>query len=783
MRNALRPARGEADAAGAGAFEERMRALTDAELRELTGALRSAAAGGQGLEAVLPEALAAAREAGARALGERATPEQVRGALALCRGRLAELRTGEGKTLMIALAAYAWSLAGEGVHVLTANGYLARRDAEWMQPVFEALGVSSALVAGVDRDARRAAYAADVTYLTAAEAGYDLLRDNLRTSAADRVQRPLRRAIVDEADAVLIDDGLHNVNISVANHDEKTVELYRKTAAVVRRLDAATDWTVDAQRLMVTLTERGVFRVEDLLGTSDFYRDAEPELQRALDDTLRAWFAYERDREYVVLDGVVSSLDRLTGRLDHVVRLPAGLNTALEIKERIAVTPQPTTIAMLSQRGLVRRYPRLAATTGTAMEERLYREAYGLEVERIPTHRPVRRVDRSPVVHRDDEQRAAAVLERVAAQRAAGRPVLLVTASIAQTDDISARLTRRGIPHTVLTAKNHEQEAEVIAHAGRTGAVTVVTRMAGRGVDIRLGGDDVREHAAIVRAGGLYVLGFDLYENRRLEQHMRSRAGRRGDPGESLVLLSLQDPSTRTRFSPTARRILEATAGKQGFDTGRMLGRRLTDSLDGANRRWELHTLSRFETEAVLDDQAAQIHRLREALFAGDGVDRLFREHMHAFGAARVAGRAPGRAGLEALHADLAEHYPIGVSVERLAAAADEDGLDALIRADLDRAHAARTRELSAPVMAEVERRVMLGVIDRAWRRHLPALDDVFHETTLHGLTGVDWQLRYRREAGRLFRALLARIDADGVGFVFHLDIGAGPAAGPEVLG
>ena len=778
MGNLWRRARGDAGGAGAAeSFEERMRSLSDAGLRELTGAFRARAEQDRELGSLLPEALAAAREAAARALGERATPEQLRGAMALCRGRLAEMKTGEGKTLAIALAAYAWSLAGEGVHILTANDYLAARDAAWMRPVFEALGVSSAVVGGADRTARRAAYAADVTYATVGEAGFDFLRDRLVWSVLKQAQRPLRRAIVDEADAVLIDDALHASNVTRNTDDTETVALYRKMAAVVDRLDAESDCVVDGPRFLATLTEKGVSRVEDLLGTSDFYRDAAAELQRALDDTLCARFAYVRDRDYVVLDGGVSHLDRLTGRLDQFVRLPAGLNTAIQIREGLEVTPPHEIFATITYRGFVRQYPKLAATTGTAMEERLYREGYGLEIERVPVHRPVRRIDHDPVIHPNDLRRAEAVLAHIAEQRAAGRPVLLVTASIAQSEDISARLDERGVPHTVLTAKNHRQEAEVIARAGRAGAVTVVTRMAGRGVDIRLGGRDPREHEAVVRAGGLFVLGFDLYESRRLEQHMRARAGRRGDPGESLVLLSMQDPSTRARFSSTARHMLDTAMGTDGtFDANRLVGRAMRKSLDRANERWERYTLERFAAEAVADDQAAQIRLLRDTVFEGDGTSLLFREHMFAFGAARVAARGPGRSGLERLHKDLAGYYPVGVGVAQMAAAGD-DGLDALIRADLERAYAARTKQLSEPVMAELERRVLLSAIDRAWPEHLSALGDAGHEATLHGLTGADWRTHYRRKAERLLPVLLARIDAKSVGQVFNLDIETEPAA------
>jgi len=620
-------------------LEESVRALSDAELGRMTGKLRGRLAD-EPLDALLPDALAAAREAGRRAIGQRAEDEQIAGAAALCRGRLVEMKTGEGKTLAIALAAYVWSLPDSGVHVITANDYLAERDCTWMRPLYEALGATCAIVSREDGRAWAMAYRADVTYLTTSAAANDYLIGNTFTRPGVRPQRPLRRAIVDEADLLLIDDADYRANFTKKIDADELFVLYRNMARMVARLDRERHCVVDGRRRLVTLTDEGVALMEDLLGVQDLNQATGPELQRALDDCLCARFGYEKDRDYVVLDGSLSALNRATGRIDGVIGFPDGLGHALELKEGLEPSPWRRLRATISHGGLLRLYPHLAAATGTAVEERLYREAYGLEIERIPTHRPVIRIDHAPLYYLDEERRTPAALDRIAGCRAAGQPVLVVTASIPQCTRLSAALRDRGIPHETLTANNHRHEAEIVSRAGRIGAVTLVTRMAGRGVDIRLGGDDAAEHETVVAAGGLCVLGFDLFENRRLELHMRGRAGRRGDPGESAILLSLEDESTAAWFTARALRQLSSLVKNGPLDTKFVISRALLGSLDKATQRQEARALEKFRGYEVGDRQTVEIYRLRDEIIDDEGrsqddidgalsvIDELWCEHL-----------------------------------------------------------------------------------------------------------------------------------------------------------
>lgn len=679
---------------------------------------------GETLDALLPEILAAGREAGVRALGQRAVDEQIAGAAALCAGRLVEMRTGEGKTLAIALAAYAWSLPGEGVHVLTANDYLAERDAAWMGPLYEMLGVSCARVAG-QRGGLASDYAADVTYLTPYQAGTAFLRDQAVREPEARVQRPLSRAIIDEADLILIENARNGVNITIDVDTPALEARDRNLARAVGRLDPERDVVVDGARRMATLTDAGTVRMEDLLGVADLYQETWPELLRALDDALRARFAYLRDRDYVVLDSDVSLLSAATGRVDEIIRPEDGLRQAIEIKEGLAVSPRKRVIGMIGQRALLRRYPRLAGATGTALEDRLYREAYGLEIERIPTHAPVLRIDHAPIVYPTGEQRTGAALDRIAERRAAGRPVLVVTASIEQCGTFAAALGGRGIPHEVLTAANHGQEAEIFARAGRVGAVTVVTRMAGRGVDIRLGGDDPAEHESVVRAGGLYVLGFDLYENRRLELQMRGRAGRRGDPGESDVLLSLQDPSTRGRFPAYMHALLDQTLKSSGrpLDTSVMLAKSFERALDNATLRLEDTLLLQIQGDAVGEEQTVEIYRLRDEFLDGARAHAAFLACLESCG-----------------------------------------------DAELKAAYARRVEQLSEPVIHELERLAGMAMIDKQWPDHLITLKNTAGVTTFHSLTGSAWNTHYRQLANERFQAMRARLDRDVVEYVLQQD-------------
>lgn len=748
-------------------FEAEYRALDESGLLASTGVFRSRLADGASAESLLPEALAAVREAGRRVLGERAVDEQVLGAAAMARGRLAEMKTGEGKTLAIAMAAYAWSLEDKGVHVLTANDYLARRDAEWMGPVYRALGVSCSLVTQTAED-RRALYDADIAYGTCHEMCWDYVKDLTEFEREKwRMRRGLHAVIVDEADLILIDASASRTSISSTEDSKAETSQLRNLIRLVEHLDPERHFVVDRGRLMVTLTAQGERAMEDLLGVDDLYQSPDSDLHRLLDDALRAVRAFERDRDYVVLDGKVSALNKLTGRLDGMILLPNGIARAIEMKEGLAVTPRQTILYGLGHPHFIRLHPRVAAATGTALEHELYRKAYGLEVERIPTHRPVRRNDHVPTMYATDQQWTERAVEVVRKAVAAGRPVLVVADSIAQSEQFADSLRERGLTPEVLNPKNHEQEAEIIARAGRAGAVTVVTRMAGRGVDIKLGGGDRAEHDAVVRAGGLSVLGLALFENRRLELHVRGRAGRRGEPGESAIFFSAQDETVKARFGTSLDRLVKIS--DPPLENSRLVGIAIRRLLDSANESWERHYLHLSEVEGVERRHFDELYAIRRAYFDGDGTrervlaccDRLIDRHV------RAVERESESVG--ELREKLEDCYPIVISAEELSAAGNS--LRTLLVDDLTRAYERREAEIGPRLMRRLERRAGMAVHDRTWHKHSAALDEVAKDVTLHSLTGADWLTRYQQEANRQLRETKRRIDEEIVTVVFRLDV------------
>jgi preprotein translocase subunit SecA len=632
------------------ALESDRRAWSDAELRAVTGRLRERLAGGADLDSLLPEAFAAVREAASRTIGQRPVDEQIMGAVALHLGTLVEMKTGEGKTLTSTLPAYLNALSGRGVHVMTANDYLVARDAEWMGPVYRALGLECGVVLAsgkVEPAARRAAYAADITYGTASEMAYDYLRDNMVRAIGDVVQRGHRLAIVDEADLILIDQARTEPRLTQTITPSGLS--YSAAAIIAWRLERDRHYAVDAHRKMVSLTDEGIARVEDLLGTPDLFGSADPAAMRRLDCALRAKEVYQRDQDYIVVDGVVEIVDRLTGRVNADSAFGDGLPQAIEVKEGLVVRPEHQELVTITTREYLRQYERLAGLTGVATEAEAYRRAYGLDTVAIPTHRPMRRVDRPARFYSNDRRRLDAVVDEVAVRRASGRPVLVGAGSIAQSEQVSRALCDRGIPHEVLNAKNHRDEAQIIARSGRIGAVTVVTRMAGRGVDIRLGGDDPTEHEAVLRHGGLYVLAVDVFETRRLESHLRGRAGRRGDPGESAMFLSLEDESLRFFVrAESLEKLADSFGDSAGSVQNKVIGRALERALDRRTAHLVDRLVDSVRYDDVLGRQRTEIYALRRSYLEGAAlgvadlelerrvalsvIDRDWRQHLQVMG-------------------------------------------------------------------------------------------------------------------------------------------------------
>ncbi|MDD3926701.1 MAG: preprotein translocase subunit SecA, partial [bacterium] len=540
-------ARGRAMVEAINALEPEIKSLTDDGLKARTAELKDRLSNGADLDSVLPEAFALVREASIRTIGLRHFDVQLLGGIVLHRRKIAEMKTGEGKTLVATLPTFLNALTGRGVHVVTVNDYLARRDCEWMRPVFEMLGMSIGVIQhDMDGEQRRAAYNADITYGTNNEFGFDYLRDNMVADPSEMVQRELNYAIVDEVDSILVDEA--RTPLIISGISDKPTELYYKVDTVVARLHVEKDYDIHEKERTVTLTEDGVARVEDLLGIENLSDSENIEINHHVDQALKARYIFKKDVDYVIKEGQVIIVDEFTGRLMFGRRYSDGLHQAIEAKEGVKIEHESQTLATITFQNYFRLYDKLAGMTGTAKtEENEFVKIYGLEVVIVPTNMPMVRQDYPDVIYKSEGSKFRAVVEEIIAAHDRGQPVLVGTRSIEKSERLSDMLKRRGVVHQVLNAKHHEREAEIIAQAGRPGAVTIATNMAGRGVDILLGGYPVDpEAAAKVRdAGGLYVIGTERHESRRIDNQLRGRSGRQGDPGASKFFVSLEDELMR----------------------------------------------------------------------------------------------------------------------------------------------------------------------------------------------------------------------------------------------
>ncbi len=664
-------------------LEPAMERSSDRDLRRRGEELRRQAGSGVSLDSILAEGIALVREAGRRAVGLRLHDVQVLAAVALHRGKIAELATGEGKTLAAVAPAWLGSLTGLGVHLLTFNDYLARRDAAWMGPIYEFLGATvDRIQEGMTDERRRRAYACDVTYATAKQVGFDYLRDQLALEKGVRVHRPFHHAILDEADSLLIDEA--RVPLVLAGGGAPLLVDPRRLVSVVRSLERDRDYEMDDYARNVFLTERGARRAERELGISNLYDASRRELQTALNLALHAGFLLRRDVDYIVRDGLIEVVDEFTGRVVPDRRWPDGLHPALEAKEGLRVRPEGVVLASIPLQHLFRLYPRLSGMTATAVPaaEEL-RAFYGLDVAVIPPHRPCIRRDEPDVVFTDRASKHEAIVREVARMRAAGRPVLVGTASIAESERLAAELDAAGIPGHVLNAKNDEEEARIIAEAGRKGAVTISTNMAGRGTDIRLGGSSGKERDEVAASGGLHVIGTNKHESRRIDDQLLGRAGRQGDPGSSCFFVSLEDDLVeRYGIAEAISPLLEGRA------TGRVEVPGVVAEVERAQRIVEGQNFEIRQTlwkySAMVEEQRRILATLRERAFTDPAALELF------------ARRCPERHGLI-----------------------------------LDR--------FGVEMAASVERRVLLVEIDRAWSGHLARLADVRENIHIHSLANLDW--------------------------------------------
>jgi preprotein translocase subunit SecA len=804
-------------------YEPEVEELSDEELKGKTGEFRQRLADGETLDDILPEAFACVREAARRTIGQRHFDVQVMGAVVLHEGKIAEMKTGEGKTLVSTMPSYLNSLAGQGVHVVTVNDYLAKRDSEWMGPIFRALGISVGLIqANMSPQQRRPAYAADITYGTNNEFGFDYLRDNMAMRPEEMVQRGHHFGIVDEVDSILIDEARTPLIISGMIAD--SAKWYQTFARLVPRLRKDDDYEVDEAKHTVAVTEPGVEKVEDALGIENLYEHVHTPLVHHLQNALRAKELYKRDVDYIVTNGEVKIVDEFTGRVLEGRRYSEGLHQAIEAKEGVRVKEENQTLATITIQNYFKMYDKLAGMTGTAKTQLAeFQEVYKLDVVDVPTNRPMIRGDQQDLIFKTEDAKWNAVAEDIIERHEQGQPILIGTVSIEKSEKLSGILNRRGIEHHVLNAKNHEREAMIVAQAGRRGAVTVATNMAGRGVDILLGGNPEylarqemaarefdndrylmfemepeerteyegeydpihrkfkeqtdREHAEVVELGGLYVLGTERHESRRIDNQLRGRSGRQGDPGESRFYLSLEDDLMRMFASDRVASIMDRLKWPEDEP---ITAKMVTRAVESAQKQIEELNFERrkniLKYDDVMNTQRQVIYEERSRLLKGedfkdqaidmvtDVVERTVQQW--------VGGQDFSEEwDLDALAAGLGEVYPCRLTKEQLAEAGTVPELTELVLADALDVYEEKERTLGSEVMRELERMVLLNITDTKWREHLYEMDYLQEGIHLRAYGQRDPLTEWQREAYTMFEELTQSIRDEFVRYVYRVEL------------
>ncbi|NLC22487.1 MAG: preprotein translocase subunit SecA [Halomonadaceae bacterium] len=792
------------------ALEPQLEALEDSALQARTEELRERLAAGESLDKLLPDAFATVREASKRVMGMRHFDVQMTGGMTLHRGRIAEMKTGEGKTLVATLAVYLNALPGEGVHVVTVNDYLARRDAEWMRPLYEFLGLSVGIIhAGQTSEEKRAAYACDITYGTNNEYGFDYLRDNMAFSLEDKVQRGLNFAIIDEVDSILIDEARTPLIISGAV-DENT-ELYKVVDRLATQLEqgevseddevpASGDFILEEKQKQVELTEQGhtkveeLMRAEGLLGEEDsLYAAQNLNLLQHMHSALRARHLYHRDVDYIVADNQVVIVDEHTGRTMPGRRWSEGMHQAVEAKEGVPVQRESQTLASTTFQNYFRLYNKLSGMTGTADTEAFeFRQIYGLDVIVIPTNRPLARRDQNDLVYLTAEEKFEAIIKDVKAETEAGRPVLVGTASIETSEYLARLMKQEGLSFNVLNAKQHQSEAEIIAQAGRPGAITIATNMAGRGTDIVLGGnweaeaakldnpseaqlEQLREewrarHEAVLAAGGLHVIGSERHESRRIDNQLRGRSGRQGDPGSTRFFLSMEDSLMRLFGSDRVQRMMKAL----GLERGEAIEHKMvTNAVERAQKKVESRNFDvrkqLLEYDDVANDQRRVIYEQRNEILTVEDVSENvlgIRDEVLelAIGDFVPPQSLPEQWDLEGLQEHLRNEFNLDLPVVEWAEK-DEHFHEEQLRERLHEKHRQIYQEkieiAGAELMRRFEKQIMLQVLDTRWKEHLQLMDHLRRGIHLRGYAQKNPKQEYKREAFELFQTLLTNIKAD----------------------
>jgi preprotein translocase subunit SecA len=797
------------------ALEEKVAALDAAAMKARTAALKAEVEAGKALNDILPEAFALAREAAKRTLKMRHFDVQLIGGMALHEGKISEMRTGEGKTLVATLPAYLNALSGKGVHIVTVNEYLARRDAEWMGPVYEALGLTVGVISsGQDPAEKRAAYAADITYGTNNEFGFDYLRDNLAFSLEQRAQRGLNFAIVDEVDSILIDEA--RTPLIISGPAEDSTETYLRVNQLVPALtpqaekDGPGDFSVDEKSKQVYLTEAGHARVEELMAKAGLIKSGESlydasniMLMQHLSAALRAHAIYRRDVEYIVKDGEVIIVDEFTGRTMPGRRWSDGLHQAIEAKEGVKVRQENQTLASITFQNYFRMYKTLSGMTGTADTEAFeFLQIYGLEVVVIPTHQPMVRKDHADLVYLTRKDKFDAILDDIRDCQQRGQPVLVGTTSIETSELLSGVLAKEKLKHEVLNAKQHAREAEIVAQAGRPGAITIATNMAGRGTDIVLGGSIVadlaaagddesrqaavreewqRRHQQVVDAGGLHIIGTERHESRRIDNQLRGRSGRQGDPGSSRFYLSMEDNLMRIFGEPEKTKALLARVGMKEGEV--IESRLLSRQIERAQRKVEAHNFDirkqLLKYDDVANDQRRVIYgqrtELMEAEEIGDSIagirEEVINELVERFVPADSVEEQWDLAGLEK---QLETDFGFSMELQEWVKSdenADPQTIAANVLAEADRHYEAKVATIGPQIMRHFEKAVMLQQLDVQWKEHLAAMDYLRQGIHLRGYAQKNPEQEYKREAFQMFSDMLDRVKHDVVSIVSRVQI------------
>jgi len=799
--------------------ENYISSLSDDELRNMTAIFKERINKGETLDNLLPEAFAVVREAAKRTLGQRHYDVQLMGGAALHRGNIAEMRTGEGKTLVATLPSYLNALAGRGVHVVTTNDYLAERDSEWMGRIHRFLGMRvGVILASMTPAERRDAYNADITYGTNNEFGFDYLRDNMAWTLEDCVQRKHFFAVVDEVDSILIDEA--RTPLIISGPADKATKWYVEFNTIAGKLQRDVHYEVDEKKKISSILEEGVTKVEELLGISNLYEAVNTPLIGYLNNAVRAKELFKRDKDYVVMNGELLIVDEHTGRVLAGRRYSEGMHQALEAKERIEIKDENQTLATITLQNYFRLYGKISGMTGTAMTEASeFHQIYKLGVVPIPTNREMVRKDLPDLVYKSEAGKFTAVAKDIVERHRKGQPVLVGTVSVEKSEELSAVLKKNGIPHEVLNAKHHEREALIVARAGTLGAVTVATNMAGRGTDIMLGGNPEfmadfelqrrglspvdtpeeyesawpieiakqketisKEHDEVVALGGLYVLGTERHESRRIDNQLRGRSGRQGDPGESRFYLSLQDDLMRRFNSGLVERFLSAAGIPE--DTP-IESKMVSNAIRSAQTQVESQNFeirkNVLKYDDVLNRQRQVVYGERRLVLEGEDIQEQVADFMQdTLDAYVMAATAEGYAedwDLEVLWTALKAIYPVSFTIEDLEkelggrAGLDSDYLSQRVIDDAIAAYAQREESLGSEVMRELERKVLLSVFDRKWREHLYEMDYLQEGIGLRAMAQRDPLVEYQKEGYDLFSAMMDAIKEEIAGYLFNVEV------------